>query len=233
MMRTAPRTGGRPGRLTMTGAALLVTLLLGSSCGGSDEGDVSEVVQGAEQEEERGAEEDEEQEKSSSGDLEDALLTLDDMPAGWTIAPELLEEGEEEDEGECAFDQDLGEENEVEVAFKEGDSGPFVLHVIGRFADDGAAETFMEDFTEYAERCRSSEEDGVTTKIDPLSFPDVADESQSYRLTIEDAETPPVEVNAVLFRQGERASLVAVFSVLGSPDADLTEELTVTAAERL
>lgn len=240
-MWTGARAGTRPGGRRTAGAALLLALLVGSSCSGSDDEDVSETVQGAEGDEELNVEQDEDQddeqveerEEPSPDDLDNALLILDDMPTGWTTAPELLEDGEEEDEGECAFDQDLGEENEVEVAFKEGDTGPFVLHVIGTFDDVDAAEAFMDDFAEYVERCRSSEEDGVTTKIDPLSFPDVAEEAQSYRLTIEDPETPPAEVNVVLFRQDERASLVAVFSFFGSPDAQLTEDLVLVAAARL
>ncbi len=224
----------------MVAGALLVTLLLGGACGDDDE-DVSEVVQGAEQDDEGGAEPgeglsaepDSEREELTSDDLDDASLTLDDMPTGWTTAPELLEDDEQATEGECAFDPDRGDGNELEVAFKEGDTGPFVIQVIGEFDDDDEAEAFMDEFAEYAERCRSSEEDGVTTTVDPLSFPDVADESQSYRVSIDDPEAASAELNVVLFRKGERASVVAVFSVFGSPDAELTEDVTLTAVERL
>jgi hypothetical protein len=238
MLRTTAGTGR--GRTRTASAALVVTLLLGSSCGGGDE-DVSEVVQGAEQDDDRSAEPgegldaepDSEREELSSDDLDDASLTLDDMPAGWTTAPELLEDDEQETEGECAFDPDRGDGNELEVAFKEGETGPFVIQVIGEFDDDDDAEAFMDEFAEYAERCRSSEEDGVTTTFDPLSFPDIADESQSYRVSIDDPEAVPAELNVVLFRKGDRASVLALLSVFESPDAALTEELAMVAADRL
>lgn len=168
----------------------------------------------------------------SSAPLEEALLTLDDMPTGWTTAPELLDDGEEE-QGECTFDADLGEEDESEVAFKQGDSGPFVLQAAGQFDEPAAAERFMVDFAAFVERCRSFEEEGVATTITDLSFPELADESFAFRMAVDDPEGVLVEINAILFRSSARASVVAVFSVFESPDAALTEELATLAAERL
>lgn len=164
--------------------------------------------------------------------LTEALLILEDMPAGWTTAPELLED-DEEDDGVCNFEQVDLEENEAEAAFKEGLTGPFVLHAVGGFDDEPAAEAFMDDFAAFAARCQSSVADGVETTMSPLSFPAVAEESLAYRMSIDDPETTSVDVNVVLFRAGDRVAFLAVFGLFESPDAELTEMLVDKAAQRL
>jgi len=161
----------------------------------------------------------------------DALLTLDDMPTGWTTAPELLED--QEDAGECTFNLDLPEDDSARAAFKEGDLGPFVLSSVGRFVNADAAAGYVDEIQAFIDRCQSSTEDGVATALSPLSFPALGDESLAFRITIDDPEAVPVEGNVVVIRRGEAASLVGLLTTFSSPDAALTEELAVAAADRL
>ncbi len=173
--------------------------------------------------------------------LADALLTLDDMPTGWTTAPELLDDEDDGDDGdgdgdgddECNFEPKLDDDDQADAAFKEGELGPFVLSSVGRFEDEDTAIAYLEEFQTFIDRCQSFEEDGVSNTVSPLSFPAFGDSSFAFRLTVDDPEGFTANANVIVIRKNELATYVVVLTALEAPDAALTEELATIATERL
>lgn len=187
-----------------------------------------------------------EEEPAASGDLDDLVLTLDDMPSGWTTAPELSEGDDDDTAGSdtsfCGVDDaelDIDDEatRSAEAAFKESDFGPFVLHAIGEVPDPAVAEQALDTMLDAASQCEEwteTDDEGaeITYSISPLSFDNVGDDTIAFRMSA-DTEMMPLTIDMVMWKQGSYLSLVSVFGVGGGSDADLLTELVEEAAGRL
>ncbi len=159
----------------------------------------------------------------NESDLVDALLPPEEVADGLTVA--------EDDLGAGDFQPNLCPEVEVEVTWEDqaaqrlvrtGEAGTLaVAQAVLAFADDVAAEAFVDDALEAFVTC----DPGVVTE-------DVAD-SGDRAVRIVGQGDPPVAAGAVV-RAGAH---VAFLQVMGAPPADpaavVTPELVRAAAARL
>jgi hypothetical protein len=174
-------------------------------------------------------------------ELESMVLTLDDMPSGWTTAPELLSDDGAPgttfcgiDEAEIDVPDDAGAS--VDAAFKQSDFGPFVFHTVGRLGDAGEATAALDRMLDAASQCSEwteTDDQGVETtwSITPLSFDNVGDDTIAFRLS-SDAEGMPVTVDLVMWNRGPALSVVGLFGI-GGTDADLLTDLVGIAAGQM
>lgn len=237
-------------------AIVAVLGLVSGACGGeNDPAERADTVDDA-AEVETGRDGNEE-EASGDVDVEQALLTLEDMPTGWTTSPDAGED----DEGAAEFcaELDFSEREdepdaEAEASFEGGEIGPFVTHLVARFGD-GEAEKRFTALREAVDECGdfdTTDEDGttITGQMSAVSFPELADESLAMRLsgtvtTAADGELGELEFpmagDLVFFRQGD--AVAAVFHLAidaaafggggGGLDSAITEDLARKAAEKL
>jgi len=174
-------------------------------------------------------------------DLESMVLTLDDMPSGWTTAPEMLSDDEATGTTFCGIDEaeiDVPDEAgaSVDAAFKQSDFGPFVFHTVGRVGDAGEATAALDRMLNAASQCSEwteTDDQGVETtwSITPLSFDNVGDDTIAFRLSSE-TEGMPVTVDMVMWNRGPVLSVVGLFGI-GGTDADLLTELVGIATGRM
>ncbi|HEV2768420.1 MAG TPA: hypothetical protein VGV63_12030 [Acidimicrobiales bacterium] len=196
-----------------------------------------------------------EDEGSGGIDVEQALLTLEDMPTGWMTSPDAGEE----DEGAAEFCDGLDISNdepdaEAEASFEGSEIGPFVSHVVGRF-DGGEAEKRFAELRQAIDECGefdTTDEDGntVTGQLSAVSFPELGDESLAVRLsgTVTTVADPdfgelefPMAADLVFFRQGD--AVAGLFHIAidatafggggGGLDSTITEDLARKAEEKL
>lgn len=173
----------------------------------------------------------------NAAELEEKLLALDDLPAGWTTAPEE----EDEDSGTTEWcGRDLEEEFEpgVEAAvdFQKDDFGPFLSHSVERHEGGGAKEA-IDAFIETAQECEEwTETDpdaGETTfRLSPLSFPKLGDQTVAVRIS-GDNDFVSFAGDVVVWRRGDLLSLLINVGIGGDLDSALTEEMARKADAKL
>ena len=235
-------------------AMVAVLALVSGACGGGEEpAERADTVDDTAQGETAGDQNDD----AASGDVdvEEALLTLEDLPTGWTTSPDAGEA----DEGAAQFcaGLDMSDDEpdaEAEASFQRSEMGPFVSHVVGRF-DGGEAEKRFAELREAIDECGefdTTDEDGntLTGRLSAVSFPEVGEESLAVRLsgTVTTVADPdfgerefPMAGDLVFFRQGD---LVAgLFHITidasafggggGGLDSTITEDLARKAEEKV
>jgi hypothetical protein len=169
-------------------------------------------------------------------DLEAALLTLDDMPSGWTQEPEA-ETDDESDVTLCDVEplDDVEAVDSSSREFSAGDFGPFLHHSVAVY-ESGQAEQALDAFLEALDACdewtEETEDGPVTWRPRALSFPGLGDDTVAVRINVE-AEAFNATVDMVTWRRGDFLSLLFTMEVFGSPDAEQMEELARVADERL
>jgi hypothetical protein len=165
------------------------------------------------------------------------LLTVDDLPTGWSEAPELTEDDEESGAAELCADvvgPDLDVPN-AERGFKAGDLGPFLLHAVAIVDDEAQARDVMSRFT----TCIQDPPAAGGFTVAPLSFPSLGDETVAARLSL-DAQSSeddgggfPATVDLAMIRQGRLVTIVAGIGVFEAVDPQVLEGAARVAAERL
>jgi hypothetical protein len=152
--------------------------------------------------------------------IDEALLTLDDLPDGYTVFP-ASEPGRD---GDC--DPDV-EPDEIAVARFEHRLGlSRVQHEVRMFRGSGA-QRYFDAFQRAIEDCRTED---VT--YEPRSVDDTGDEVVAYRATYTDGDSP-LTIDFATFISGDVVVGVATSSVVGPPSAALDAELLDMAEERL
>lgn len=151
----------------------------------------------------------------SSGELRAALISLEDLPVGWS---ELPGAGDDSDVGPdaCGLNSlDPQPRASAEANFRRASTGPFLLHAVEAYASGQAAVLF--DVLRMAyESCRSPIDiqdgfDQITLTISPLSFPQLGDETIAVRVLFESYLTP-FEADLVAIRRGDLVSAVVNLS---------------------
>jgi len=111
-----------------------------------------------------------------------------------------------------------------------------VVSSAARHSNTDAAEGFMDTFATEAAgcgECTQTDEDGTTTtyRFEPLSFPELGDETFATRLT---AESPlgPLALD-LAFARVDEATVGVVNGGFGAADTALTEQLLRTMTDRL
>jgi len=173
--------------------------------------------------------------------LEPLLLTIDDFPTGWAVAPpDYLDDDEPttsepgEDCGSATYDQLLQFDEEIpqaEAAFVGGGSMfDIVGQYVGLFDSDDEAEALVGLIDDQLEACpTSTDEEGATTTFSPMSFPDLGDASAAYRGTIENSFFP-FSVALVIVAVDDK--VIMLFGVGSGGDGELMEDLARTSVDR-
>lgn len=177
--------------------------------------------------------------ESGDLDVEAALLTLDDMPTGWTQGPD--EAPSDEDAGADATlceEEPLSEggaHDEASADFSAGDFGPQLSHTVWTL-DSDQSERGLEALIEALNNCEEWTEetaDGpVTFRPAPLSFPSFGDEIVAIRIDVE-SELFDATMDMIAWRRANVMSLLGVIEVFGTPDGEQTEEFVRVADERI
>ncbi len=234
-------------------AMVVVLGLVSGACSGEDDSaeradtvdDAAEVETGSDGTEENAA---------RDVDVEQALLTLEDMPTGWTTSPDAGEE----DEGAAEFCDGLDitddePDAEAEASFEGSEMGPFVSHAVARF--DGGGATRFAQLRQAIDGCGdfdTTDEEGntLTGRLSAVSFPEFGEESLAVRLsgTVTTVADPdfgelefPMAADLIFFRQGD--VVAGLFHIAidtsafggggGGLDSTITEDLARKAEEKL
>ena len=162
-------------------------------------------------------------------DLDSLLLTLDDMPAGWTMSP-IGDLGGDSIVCDAPSITDVfGEFPEAEVRFEAGELGPLIHESISQFTDK-IAEEVLAHLRDNAD-CGEWVDDDTTWQISGMSFPDLGDECLAYRMTTE-SDGFTILIDAVFVRAGDLILYVAHLGV-NQVDSDLTVEMVEKALDKL
>jgi hypothetical protein len=174
-------------------------------------------------------------------DLPDRLLTLDDMPSGWSVTDEL---GDDDDNSTFCPEAEtvvsgVEEVDSVEVAFAQGQLGPFVAEMIAPATKDQYSEMVTAMDSCVGRDWTSTDDEGAETKysMEELSASTLGDESQAYRLT---GEVEGGLINAdIIVGTGDGAVVllmgIAITSFLGASEisADDFDDVVKAASEKL
>lgn len=171
-------------------------------------------------------------------DLSAALLTPADLPGMWT----MLERGDREGTRPCGMELGFRPQalDLAEVLYEASPAGPFLQHVVGRYAPDVAA-ALMEEFRAALVACPAWEttaDDGrtVRSRWQPLDLGTLGDESAAAYIEVESGNLFG-RTHATAVRRGDLVTLfvhtAAGIGMPSEPDRELTEALLQVADARL
>lgn len=156
----------------------------------------------------------------SSSQLQRALLTLSDMPPGWTVDSSPGSSSANASDALCPTGQATIKNethSEAETSFTQGTTGPFVYQALESAPD---ASGHMTDFKKAFDSCVGStwtEDAGgesMTVTLAEVSGAKIGDESASYRLTGQtDVSGVGLTADFVLARNGTVLELYGGMSV--------------------
>lgn len=214
---------------------LVAAALVFTGCGGGAGDDKARTVQPTSTTAAAGEDETTTTEEPD-GSLAAAMLTLEDLPAGWTASPPDADDTTDEFcEGEDPFTEIQADE-EVEASFQQSDVGPFIASFAEQHGSDDEAQEALDLFVDAVNSCgefTNVEEDGTETiyRFSPLSFPQLGDDTFAARLSGTTA-FGPITADFVFARDGDRVGGI-VNAALGAMDSSLTEPLMRKVMERL
>ncbi|MFS0883631.1 hypothetical protein [Aeromicrobium sp. 179-A 4D2 NHS] len=182
-------------------------------------------------------------------DIDDALLTVDDLPAGWSVDPDGSDDGDDSktssDSPECDLlvaameaDDDSGATpvGEGEATFRKSKRGPFLLQSITSFEGNEAKKS-VKAFRTAFETCDSFTETGddgtkVTFKVSPMAFPSLGDDTVALRLS---ARSAGIRVVAplIVVRVDQNLMLLASAGIKKRLPAEDLETVARTAVTKI
>jgi hypothetical protein len=161
--------------------------------------------------------------------LHAALLTLADMPPGWTTTDPSPGSGAASADF-CGVpsveSQELGK---VEADFQGGQLGPFFTEELAQIKP-GVAKSQLDALAQALPGCQpqtETQDDGsaLTYRVSPLAFPTLGEQTVAVRLKV-DGSLLPIEGDAVFIRRANSIAIVALLAVgIAGPDEALTEML--------
>lgn len=171
--------------------------------------------------------------------LPEALLALEDMPAGWTVRVIV---DDEEDDGSTICGVASGQFSRDAFArftadFQKAEFGPFLDQVVDYFPE-GEAERVMAEFSDAFRSCTEwtvIEEDGTETtwRLGPLSFPKIGDETFAFRMSTV-TFLGAVELDFITWRRQDIVVVIAHTSIgFEGIDGEQTEAFVRRADEKL
>lgn len=176
---------------------------------------------------------------SSAGQVRDALLTVADLPTGWTAEPDDGSAADKDPSGqyaECpkfaAVVKKAAGLEQVDAEFT-SPAGTSLDETIMR-SDEAAARDLIAGYAEGVASCPklTGTTDGVAFDMDltALSFPKLADETFAHRVSAKVTGTS-VTMDMVLVRRGP-VVITIVHSAPGPIDTTVTEDITRRALAR-
>lgn len=171
--------------------------------------------------------------------LDQYLLTLSDMPLGWTIW--LDEDDDSEGTGPVLCNAEsissvVPNLGSAETQFQQGSLGPFLIQMLAQFENTDRADEAM-DYVESALTCSewiTINDDGTETTVTltPLAFPKVADRTYVFRMTVPVGFVGSLEVD-VLFVQSGRFVTTLMHMGVNTVDSNQTLAFIETAIGKL
>ncbi|MDP1821306.1 MAG: DUF2510 domain-containing protein [Acidimicrobiales bacterium] len=156
--------------------------------------------------------------------LAEAVLTLNDLPAGWA---EQAHDAATEDI--CAGRRPASVIVPAEVArsgFSMGAGGPFIINAVSRFAHDDEAQAYVDLVAQTIDSCRAYAVEGSTVRLEPMSFPSLGD--QTFAAQVTGVGLPqPISGYIVHLRVGSR---VASFETVAFGDTSIEQEVVEVLA---
>jgi hypothetical protein len=229
-------------RTVLTIAAVVV---LAAGCGGDDPPERADTVEGASPSATEGDEapepEDGAGEALNAEQAEAALLTVEDLPTGWSVdASEVTDSEDTTDPPECAaLFESLSEAAdplvEAEANFRAGGVGPFLLHSVTSHEFDLTDHLGkMADALDQCPEFSMTDAEGVpTTEINtaPLSFPNLGERTLAVRIQ---GSTPDLDVafDVVWIAIGQNGITLIAGGVLPMQGSEL-EDLATRAVQKL
>lgn len=174
-----------------------------------------------------------------SVDPASVVPTLDDLPAGWSPEPNEEDEAEGTDCLSVLFDGlGIGMEGESltphvgTAAFSQSEFGPFLSTAV--VVDSGVDMDVLFDGLApgFAECDGTTDDDGNTSTILPMSFPQIGEDTFAARVDIS-SEMVPLSMQYVLARSDDSVVMTAYVAIGGLPDASLLESVTRLMIDRL
>ena len=167
---------------------------------------------------------------ASEEDLTSALLTVEDMPSGWTIDDNV--DDAIQVCNAALFDELIDPDAEAKRHFTTGETGPFLTQHL-------AALEYEDDAIDGIDRIREAfgcgewtdASSGTTWTISETTFPDLGDETAAYHVSSTGTDGVPTNGTAVVIRDGG-VILLVVHVALGELDSSVTEELTREAFDK-
>ena len=221
-------------------APLLLALPL-AACG--DDDDASGDDAGTTTTEEQQDESTTTTEEEPALDPAEAVLTVEDMPAGYTEEPDEDDDDEDSPTQACPRLEALeGDEEPLEEAsanFQAGENGPFVTHEVA-VLQEGRAEEAIESFRGALDdpACRTftqpTDNGGTATfTLTEIPVPQLGDDVVGLRLT-GDAAALGAQFDAILERVGDVGSYIAVITIPGlSGPPPALDQLATRADEKV
>jgi hypothetical protein len=229
-------------KTVLTIAAVVV---LAAGCGGDDPPERADTVEGASpsatEGDEAGEPEDVAGEALNAEQAEAALLTLEDLPTGWTVdASEETDSEDTTDPAECAalFDS-LNEAAdpvaEAKANFTAGGGfGPFLVHDVTSHESD--LTDHIGEIVDALDQCPEfsmTDAEGVTTELTtaPLSFPNLGERTLALRIQ---GSTPDLDVafDVVWIAIGQNGITLVAGGILPMQGAEI-EDLATRAVHKL
>ena len=171
---------------------------------------------------------------ANDAELELLLLTLDDLPTGWSIAPpELFGD----DDGQDSCTDIVGAElpgmaglPRASVSFLSDSLVDVVGEMILQADSSEAARAIVDEIAAAFEACPVTvDDDGISVSYSEMSFPELGDMTVAYR-AIPSPSSPPLSLALVAVAVDDRVVLL----VGGGAGGDFAqfEQLAVTAVEK-
>ena len=174
----------------------------------------------------------------SAAALHGVLLTVEDLPPGYTVSPPDEDDGYDTDDAYCdGADpaKTVPPAREEEVGFRKGSVGPFLNQSILQYTTTDEAQRYMAEFREILDRCSSydqTDEDGETSTVTVTTMPfdRVGDDTLAMKFTVQGAF--PFSGDMVFVREDGIVLAVATM-VLDSADPGDTIEAVARAHQKL
>lgn len=165
--------------------------------------------------------------------LEDVLLGLDDMPDGFS--EQQSDDSDDSDEGFCGADTkgDPTASASSDFIKQEGLSVEFISVGIGQYGTEAEADHLMEEFAGVLEDCDETELDGNTYQLEPISAPDLGDETLGMKVT---GESDDIEITIELLVIRVQDCTILVQSggaLLTGPSMDTLADVASKQVDRL
>jgi hypothetical protein len=170
--------------------------------------------------------------------LQEALLTVEDLPPGYALSPPDEDDGDDTDDTYCdgadpakAVPPAL----EQEIGFRKGPLGPFLSQSILQYTVADEAQRYMAEFRRILDNCSSYDRTGAdgetsTVTVTKMSFGPVGDDTLAIKFTVQGAS--PFSGDTVLVRHDGIVLAVATMTLDGADTGD-TIKAVVTAHEKL
>ncbi|MCX9191614.1 hypothetical protein C3Y87_09340 [Carbonactinospora thermoautotrophica] len=217
-------------RITIAAGFLAVGLLL-AGCGGSSDRATTLPEQKPSQAAAQG------NKKLTQADLQSALLTVTDMPTGFTVDTSTKSSENDDELSGCAAMDSVKKQDgpKAEANFTKGSFGPFVGEELALLGEEQARKS-MSMLNEVLAKCRtftSKDDNGetVTVKLNTLSFPKIGDDTYALRVTLGSGGIA-VDADVITIRRGGVLILITN-AQLGSPDSQLTETVARKALAKV